>query len=232
MKWVRRIVFSLAALASIFAGVYFSFLVESPNESLTGIWLAFAILMLALAWPEIVKSVNFVGNSIEFRELESEVKKLSNLMKSYWTELRNENDKAQKEYGFAIDIDTNASFLSLDKNLDDQLDSTENIAETIAKRLNGLWPEVLGLLKKHGIETTTIESIPYYENPLFNPEWEYINIGIPNSFVHLRQMLTQLALKHYESLTESGAQLSEDEQERLEILQQRLKRYAGNVLVD
>jgi TRAP-type uncharacterized transport system fused permease subunit len=96
MKWVRRIVFSLAALASIFAGVYFSFLVESPNESLTGIWLAFAILMLTLAWPEIVKSVNFMGNSIEFRELESEVKKLSNLMKSYWTELRNEMKRLRR----------------------------------------------------------------------------------------------------------------------------------------
>lgn len=45
-------------------------------------------------------------------------------------------------------------------------------------------------------------------------------------------MLTQLALKHYEALAERGAELSKDEQARLEILQQRLKRYAGNVLVD
>jgi len=127
MKWIRRVVFSLAALASVAAGVYFSFWIASPNESLTGIWLAFSVLMLTLAWPEIIKSVNFMGNSIELRELESEVKKLSSLMQSYWAELKNENEKAQKEYGFAIDIDTSASFLILDKSLDEQINSTESI---------------------------------------------------------------------------------------------------------
>ena len=103
MKWIRRIVFSLAALASVAAGVYFSFWIAAPNESLTGIWLAFSVLMLTLAWPEIIKSVNFMGNSIELRELESEVKKLSSLMQSYWTELKNENEKALFELLFQSD---------------------------------------------------------------------------------------------------------------------------------
>ncbi len=229
---MRRLTFSVAAASAIFGGIYFSFLADEPNESLTGIWLGFGLLMLTLGWPGLVKSINFFGNSIELRELNSEVRKLSNLMNSYWSDLKKENDFAQNELGFAINIDTSASFLSLDITLDERLDSTQHISETISKRLNGIWPEIIDFLKENNIETAEIENLPYQKNALVKPEWEYINIGIPNSFAHIRLILSQLALKHYESLDESGVILSKSEIERVEFLKKRLTRYAGNVLVD
>lgn len=229
---VRRTIFSLAAIASLYAGIHFSFLADKPNDSLTGIWLGFGIIMMTLAWPELVKSVNFMGNSIELRELKSEVKKLNKIMDLYWIELKRENIKSRYEHGLNIEIDTNASFLSIDNVLDSQLKHTQELSGVISSRLDKIWPEILNFLRAYRIDTAEIEKIPYYENPLFNPEWETINLGIPNSFTYLRQLFTQLTLKHYEYVYDSGNMLSAEEMERFETLKKRLVTYAGSVIVD
>lgn len=187
---------------------------------------------MTLAWPELVKSVNFMGNSIELRELKSEVKKLNKIMDLYWIELKRENIKSRYEHGLNIEIDTNASFLSIDNVLDSQLKHTQELSGVISSRLDKIWPEILNFLRAYRIDTAEIEKIPYYENPLFNPEWETINLGIPNSFTYLRQLFTQLTLKHYEYVYDSGNMLSAEEMERFETLKKRLVTYAGSVIVD
>jgi Txe/YoeB family toxin of Txe-Axe toxin-antitoxin module len=50
--------------------------VSSPNDSLTGIWLAFALITFVFAWPELIDSVSFLGNSIKMREVNKAIDEL------------------------------------------------------------------------------------------------------------------------------------------------------------
>jgi hypothetical protein len=59
------------------------------------------------------------------------------------------------------------------------------------------------LFKKYNINTELIETIPYYENPLINRNWEMHNIGRPNLFSHIFLCTLQLKIKILEELVKS-----------------------------
>jgi hypothetical protein len=75
----RRILFSLASLASVSAAVYFSFVVAEPNYGMTGIWLTFSLFTFAFGWPEIAESISFLGNNIKLREVKNAINELKQL---------------------------------------------------------------------------------------------------------------------------------------------------------
>src|SRR5690606_31406084 len=127
-----------------------------------------------------------------------EVSNLSALLKAYWGEIKDQNRIAQDNTGLAIEINTQASFLTLDIQMEEKIQDMGGIALCAAKRLNGIWDEIIVFMKKNGVDTSKIESIPYYENPLYNPDWETINIGLPNAISYLNLISTQMAIKHYE----------------------------------
>lgn len=79
MILLRRIVFSLVSVTSIAAATYFSFFVIEPNYAMTGIWLTFSLFVFALGWPEIAKSISFLGNRLELREIETTIRELRQL---------------------------------------------------------------------------------------------------------------------------------------------------------
>lgn len=76
---MRKIIFSIASLISVGAGVYFSFFVKEPNYAMTGIWLTFSLFTFAFGWPEIAKSISFLGNNIELREVKNAINELKQL---------------------------------------------------------------------------------------------------------------------------------------------------------
>ncbi len=76
---MRKIVFSVASLISVGAGIYFSFFVKEPNYAMTGIWLTFSLFTFAFGWPEIAKSISFLGNNIELREVKNAISELKQL---------------------------------------------------------------------------------------------------------------------------------------------------------
>jgi hypothetical protein len=224
----RRIVFSLFSSASIAAALYFSFFVQTPNYAMTGIWLTFSLFTFAFGWPEIAKNISFLGNSIELRELQTKVDKLSDQLSNYWKEIKSENEKND----FSVPIEIDASFEKLEIDLEKTIDFAAGHASEIGHRLGGIWDEIIAFLKSNQMDTTKIEAITYYNNPLYNPEWETINLAIPNSFTRLRALFTHLCLKHYEELTNKGVALSAAESMRFEYLKEELKHYTQHVLAD
>ena len=87
MIWVFRVLFSIASVGAISAAVYFSFFVPEADNAMTSIWLTFCLFTFLIGWPETVKSISFLGGSIELRELKKEVNNLSHLFGSYWKEI-------------------------------------------------------------------------------------------------------------------------------------------------
>lgn len=76
MSWPRRLIFTLISLAALAAALHFSFRLSEPNSTQTGIWLAFALIACVLGWPEIAKSISFMGNSIELPDIKSAINEL------------------------------------------------------------------------------------------------------------------------------------------------------------
>lgn len=73
---MRKTIFTLLFLASVSAGVYFSFFVTEPNYAMTAIWLTFSLFMFALGWPEVAESISFLGSNIKLREVKNAINEL------------------------------------------------------------------------------------------------------------------------------------------------------------
>lgn len=227
--WHRRIL-SAVSLMAFGLALYFSFQSLEHAVPMAGMWLVFCVFSFVFAWPETIKSISFLGSRIEF--LERQVKTLSNLLENYWSRVRRAHEKVQRDIGLAVPVDTEATFMQLDKQLDGDIESFRETAEAVAEKLNGIWDEILLFLKGNGINTESIEAVPYYENPLFSPYWEAINIGMPNKLLYLNRMATQMAIKHYEQMLDANIELSADENERFMALQKRFETYARSIVVD
>ncbi|MDD3029247.1 MAG: hypothetical protein PHS57_03065 [Alphaproteobacteria bacterium] len=76
MKILRRVVFSALYVAALAAAVHFSFRIEHPDYAMTGIYLTFSLFMLAFGWPELAKSISFLGSNIELREVKEAINEL------------------------------------------------------------------------------------------------------------------------------------------------------------
>lgn len=229
-KFIKRIALTLIAVMALGIALYFTFHPIEPDKSTVGMWLIFSVFSFVFAWPETIKSVSFLGSRIDF--LEKQIKTLSNVLDLYWVSIRNANERIQKDIGLALPINIGASFLNLDEQLESNINDLQSMSQAIAERLNGIWDEMLVLLRKNGIDTRKIEAIPYYENPLFNPHWETINIGLPNSLLHLKTTAAHIAIKHYELMLSSDAELTADEKQRFAKLQTKFEDYARSTMVD
>lgn len=60
---------------------------------------------------------------------------------------------------------------------------------------------MLELLSKIGCNVEKLNSIPYYENPFINRDWELINLGLPNwlNSIKLSFLNLKLRLLEYEA---------------------------------
>ena len=77
---LKKFIFSILSLGGFTFAIYFTFS-SKENFSMTAIWLAFSIIMLAFGWPTIVESISFAGAKIKLREVNnalSELKQLTN----------------------------------------------------------------------------------------------------------------------------------------------------------
>lgn len=60
------------------------------------------------------------------------------------------------------------------------IDGIENLLESFRESDESLLQDLRELLGKSGLDSGGIDSVPYYENPFFNRNWEYHNLGSAN----------------------------------------------------
>ena len=79
------------------------------------------------------------------------------------------------------------------------------------------------------MDVTPIDAIPYYENPFFNRNWEYHNLGSANWLQRINIDLVHLEVKYLEEYLITN---SDDlkAQKRLDDLMPILEEYASNAM--
>ena len=77
---MKKFIFSILSLGGFTFAIYFTFS-SKENFSMTAIWLAFSIIMLAFGWPAIVESISFAGAKIKLREVNNALSELKQLTK-------------------------------------------------------------------------------------------------------------------------------------------------------
>ena len=89
-------------------------------------------------------------------------------------------------------------FSELEKHIQNIRSYCDLCAESDSSEI--LHSDLKKLFEKAGLDIEKLNSVPYYENPLENRNWEMHNIGRPNFFSHISLCLNQLKVKTAEEL--------------------------------
>lgn len=119
------------------------------------------------------------------------VAQLASDMEKYWHIAAMKNFAHLSRFELAIEIDTKLTFLKTVDLIQGEIDWLERYVETMRRSDDGLNDEIISTLTKLHIDTKPFESVPYYQNPFINRNWELHNLGGHNVFVKLRALLTQ-----------------------------------------
>lgn len=147
---------------------------------------------------------------------------LQQSMKEYWKEIIDidNNDKI----GHKIHFNTELSITDLMSLIDKTFSNIENQINYLAKSDNNIEEDLLHFLKINNIDSSIIESMPYYENPFMSRNWEIHNLGIPNTISCLKMYYLGFCVKIFSELTK----FSSDYREPLSKYKELLKNYQKN----
>ena len=115
------------------------------------------------------------------------------------------NRQKQKEFKLQelkIERDFNLSIVQLFDELNEKVQAIQDYCDMCAESDSNeaLQEDFKQLYEKLDINIPKFSSIPYYESPFINRNWEMHNIGRPNLFSHLRLCIAQLRVKVLEEL--------------------------------
>lgn len=79
---IRKLAFAIISIFACWAAIHFSFFVNEPNYAMTAVWLTFSLFSFALGWPEVAKSITFLGSSVKTREVKAAATELKAIAKS------------------------------------------------------------------------------------------------------------------------------------------------------
>ena len=132
-------------------------------------------------------------------------------MKDFWYDLQ-EIDKLANDH-LKIEINTDANIEELQQNIEEWFNRLERIIEHLEDSDRTIIKDLKSLCKRVDIDYSLFEQIPYYENRLFNRNWEMFALGFPNHIKHLKLYYLELCVKVYEKLVtqepEYGTQLEQ-----------------------
>ncbi|MDM1525554.1 hypothetical protein HX091_06270 [Myroides odoratimimus] len=130
------------------------------------------------------------------------IQQVEDEMNRYWKNL--EELKNIDTTGLMMDINKSSSFLEIVEDINLQLQYLEVAQNDLSNSSNNLYTDTLTLFKKLNINYNKLETLPYYDNPLVNRDWELLNIGIPNSINSIQLWLKQLELKYLEEVLKNN----------------------------
>lgn len=166
-----------------------------------------------------------------FKIDEAVLHKLKNQMDEYWQKIEcaNKLEHVFQDSGLAMEVNGKASFFEVMQSAHSAIAGIEHLLESFHKSDESLLEDLQAILEKCGLDATGIDSIPYYENPFFNRNWEYHNLGSVNWLQRIRIDLVHLEVKYLEEylITNSDDLKAKN---RLEELKSVLEEYARNAM--
>lgn len=140
-----------------------------------------------------------------FKIDESLIYALSLEFSKYWSEIEFLNTKKHVCKEMSIEVNANASFFEIQKEIHSLYFDLENICHHFEKSDDNLMSDLLSLMQKLKYDTNLIEQIPYYENPFINRSWEMRNIGQKNIFLKINIKLVHLEIKYIEQYLKTNS---------------------------
>lgn len=128
--------------------------------------------------------------------------------------------------------DFNASYndLELIEEIENNLKGLANIHNLINNSYDKMEHDLCELISKLGYDLRKIRSVPYYENPFINRDWEIRVLGLNNWMLHIKGILLQLkvrALERENVLRPDDAELSE----KLQYAKNQLKEFVERAIL-
>lgn len=104
------------------------------------------------------------------------------------------------QHGLAMNFISSKNTLELLNIFSENMSGLENILGWISSSNNKLEDDLKEFMQKVDCNREKLDSIPYYENPFVNRDWEAINLGFPNwmNAIKLSFLNLQVRLLEYE----------------------------------
>lgn len=166
-----------------------------------------------------------------FKIDEAVLYKLKDQMDEYWDKIERANklEHVFQDSGLAMEVNGKASFFEVMQSAHDAIAGIEHLLDSFHKSDESLLEDLRAILEKCGLDATAIDAIPYYENPFFNRNWEYHNLGSANWLQRISIDLVHLEVKYLEEYLITN---SDDlkAKKRLDELMPILEGYASNAM--
>lgn len=166
-----------------------------------------------------------------FKINEAVLYKLKNQMDEYWEKIERANklEHVFQDSGLAMEVNDKATFFAVMQSAHDAIAGIKHLLESFHKSDESLLEDLRAILEKCSLDATAIDAIPYYENPFFNRNWEYHNLGSVNWLQRISIDLVHIEVKYLEEYLITN---SDDlkAKKRLEELMPVLEDYASNAM--
>lgn len=166
-------------------------------------------------------------------------KLLNTLRQNYFKELKIDSkfliDLEAEHYrlnnhGYAMSFISSKSTLELLSTFTENINGLENMISWISSSNERIEDDLKKLMQKIGCDSEKLNSIPYYENPFVDRNWETLCLGFPNWMNALKLSFLNLQVR----LLEYEAQRTENEEiiEKLNYAKKELFDFIGVSHVD
>lgn len=125
------------------------------------------------------------------------IKQLQDESEKYWSTLKMIDEK--DDTGFKMELGEN-NIYSLMKDIQKSYDGLNNAIKSVTESSWKLQDDLKIECEKCGIDFNLFEKTPYYNNSLFNRDWEMINLAFPNLMTMLQTRYLQLCVNMLEKL--------------------------------
>lgn len=133
---------------------------------------------------------------------------------SYWSNIESISQERTRHLEVAIEIETSKDLIRRIEIIRDNIAWIEDYQELTSGNHRDLDKKISLFLQSIGCDSSKFDQVPYYENPFWQPQWEFDTIGLPNNLTEMRVRLLEMEVILLEEILRTGA-AEEKDTERL-----------------
>lgn len=134
----------------------------------------------------------------DFDIAEDTLEQLTTKSNEYWENIERLNTVEHSMQELAFRVNSKSNFEEICENANSTIDDIGGMVETLRLSEEECLNDMKQLLQETGIDPGPLDQVPYYNNPLFNRNWETYNLMAPNLIQRMKIELLHMKVKHLE----------------------------------